>query len=119
MLPIKMRTSLSTLKRHPTEVEREATFDISHTWGRDWCWCCTEKIQALKAAKITWPDDDFGDDIWAITVDGTHCWIQEPQHPTWSMDFDHCSHTHGKAGLNCEFGISVFESKTSLGWRTS
>jgi hypothetical protein len=92
-------------------VEREAIFDISHMWGRDWCWYYTEKIQALKVAKITWPDDNFGDDIWAITVDGTHCWIQEPQHPTWSMDFDYYSHKYGKAGLNYEFGISIFESR--------
>jgi hypothetical protein len=26
------------LKRHPTELEREAMFDISRMWGRDWCW---------------------------------------------------------------------------------
>jgi hypothetical protein len=70
------------LKRYPTEIEREAIFNISHMWGRNSCWFYIEKVQALKAQKITWPEDNFGDDIWAITVDGTHCWIQEPQHPT-------------------------------------
>jgi hypothetical protein len=99
------------LKRYPTEVEREAIFDISHMWGRDWCWYYVEKMQALKAVKITWPEDNFGDDIWGLTVDGTHCWIQEPQHPTWSMDSDFFSHKYGKAGLNYELGISIFESR--------
>jgi hypothetical protein len=36
-----------------------------------------EKIQALKAQKIVWRDENFSDDIFAITVDGMHCWIQE------------------------------------------
>jgi hypothetical protein len=56
------------LKRYPTEIEREAMFGISHMWGRDWCWFYIERVQALKAKKITWPDDNFGDDIWVITV---------------------------------------------------
>jgi hypothetical protein len=69
------------LKRYPTEVEREGMFDISSKWGRDKVWYYVEKIQALKAQKIVWPDDNFGDDIWVLTVDGTHCWLREPQHP--------------------------------------
>ena len=44
------------------------------------------KIQQLKAAKVFWPEDNFGDDLWEITVDGVHFWIEEPQHPTWSQD---------------------------------
>ena len=65
----------------------------------------------LKAVKITWPDNIFGDDILAINVDGTHCWIQEPQHPTLSMDSDYFSHKYGKAGLNYELEVSIFESR--------
>ena len=86
-------------------------FDISKKWGRDWCWFYIEKVQALKAQKITWPDDNFGDDIWVLTVDGTHCWIQEPQHPTWSQDTEYYSHKYNKAGLNYELGISLSESR--------
>jgi hypothetical protein len=99
------------LKRYPTEIEREAIFNISHMWGRNSCWFYIEKVQALKAQKITWPEDDFGDDIWAITVDGTHCWIQEPQHPTWSQDRKYYSHKYNKAGLNYELGISLWQSR--------
>jgi hypothetical protein len=103
--------SLHHLKRYPTKYEREAKFDVSLMWGRDWCWFFVEKIQALKAEKIVWPEDNFGDDIYVITVDGTHCWIQEPQHPAWSQDSWYFSHKYGKARLSYELGISISESK--------
>jgi hypothetical protein len=103
--------ALHHLKRYPTEYEREAMFDVSLMWGRDWCWFFVEKIQALKTQKIGWPEDNFGGDIFAITVDGTHCWLQEPQHATWSQDSRYFSHKYGKAGLAYELGISISESK--------
>jgi hypothetical protein len=99
------------LKRYPTEGEREAIFDISKKWGRNKVWFFVEKVQALKAQKIVWPEDNFGDDIWAITVDGTHCWIREPQHPTWSQDPEWYSHKYNKAGVNYELGISISENR--------
>jgi hypothetical protein len=99
------------LQRYPTEIEREGMFDISAMWGRDWVWYFVEKVQALKAEKIVWPNDYGGDDIWVLSVDGTHCWIQEPQHPTWSQDKSYYSHKYAKAGMNYELGISLSESK--------
>jgi hypothetical protein len=97
------------LKRYPTELEQEAIFDISYRQGCDAVWYFVEKIQALKVVKITWPE--FGvDAIWVITVDGQHCWIQEPQHETWSQDKDYYSHKYGKAGVCYELGISLTES---------
>ena len=98
------------LKRYPTELEQEAIFNISHVCGRDWCWFYIEKVQALKAQKIKWPDNNFGDNIWAITVDGTHCWLQEPQHPTLSKNPAFYSHKYARAGLCYELGISLIES---------
>lgn len=100
------------LKRYPTELEREPIFDIDPMQGRDWVWFFLEKVQALKAEKVYWPD--FGDDIWIITVDGTHVWISEPGHPEWSQDSDYFSHKYGKAGVNYELGISL--SKNQLVW---
>ena len=99
------------LKRYPTELEREAMFDISAVTGRYWVWFYVEKVQALKAVKITWPDDNFGDNIWVLTVDGTHCWIQEPQHPTWSQDSKYFSHKYAKAGMNYELALSISENR--------
>jgi len=94
------------LKRYPTELEREPIFDIDLMEGRDWVWYFLEKVQALKAEKICWPDD-FGGDIWVITVDGTHCWVSEPGHPVWSQDSEYFSHKYGKAGVNYELGIAL------------
>ena len=44
------------LKQYPTELEREPIFDIDHMKGREWVWFFLEKVQALKAEKIIWPD---------------------------------------------------------------
>jgi hypothetical protein len=98
------------LKRYPTELEREGPWDITPRIGREWVWYFLKKIQALKAQKITWPDD-FGTDIWVISVDGTHCWIQEPMHREWSQDPQYFSHKYNKAGLNYEIAISLAEQR--------
>jgi len=103
--------ALHALKRYPTELEREAAFDISHAYGRDWVWFFVYKIRCLKYDKILWPEDNFGDDLWVITVDGTHCWIQEPRHESWSMDTRYFSHKFGKAALNYELGIALSTSR--------
>ncbi len=99
------------LKRYVTESEREAIFDISPKWGRDKVWFYVEKIQALKAQKIVWPADNFGDDIWGPTVDGAHSWLSEPQHPTWSQDSEWYSHKFNRAGVGYELGISISENR--------
>jgi hypothetical protein len=69
-------------------------------------WHYLRKLQALKSEEIVWPDD-WGSDIWIITVDGTHCWIEEPTHPDWSQDRTYYSHKYNKAGVNYELGISI------------
>jgi len=99
--------AMHQLKRYPTEFEREAKFDVNIAWSRDWTWFFIEKIQALKVEKIRWPDDNFGNDIWVVSVDGTHCWIEEPIHPTWSQDSKYFSHKYGKAGMSYELAISL------------
>jgi hypothetical protein len=57
-----------------------------------------------------WPDD-WGEDIWIITVDGTHCWVKEPSHPEWSQDREYYSHKFNKAGVNYELGIAISTSR--------
>ena len=99
------------LKRYPTDLEREAIFDIDEMQGRNRVWFYVEKIRQLKWEKIVWPADNFGNSLWAITVDGVHFWIEEPQHPDWSQDREYFSHKYGHAGLCYELGISISESK--------
>jgi hypothetical protein len=99
------------LKRYPTELEREPLFDIDCSKGRDWVWFYVERIQQLKHEKVSWPADNFGDDLWVLTVDGTHCDTNEPVHAIWSQDKKMFSHKSGQAGWNYELGIALFVSK--------
>ena len=104
--------AMHTLKRYPTEEERQAIFDISPHHGRDVVWFYLEKIQNLKAAKIKWPsDEECEGNVWIISVDGTHCWIEEPKHREFSQDTAFYSHKFNKAGLNYELGILLWESR--------
>jgi hypothetical protein len=98
-----------TLMRYPTNDEREAMFDMNQNDAAKVAWWYIDRIRALKAEKIVWPDDLGKDDEkWIISVDGTHFWIQEPSHPEWSMDTTFYSHKFNKAGLNYELGILLF-----------
>jgi DDE superfamily endonuclease len=102
--------ALNHLRKYPTEDDRESQWDISPKTGRQWVWFYCRKIQALKLTKIVFPDE-WGNDIWIITVDGTHCWINEPQHPDWSQDRQYYSHKFAKAGINYELGIAIGTSR--------
>jgi len=104
--------SLHFLKRYPEEHERAAATGWHRDTCRDWGWYYVERIQALKAIKIIFPDDVFfGYDIWIMSVDGQHCWVHEPGHPEFSIDTEFYSHKYNKAGINYELGIALKESK--------
>lgn len=102
--------ALHFLYRYKRESEREATFDKTPKTLRKWCWYYLKRIQALKAKKIVFPDN-FGEDIWIMTVDGVHCATYEPNHPVFSMDPKYYSHKKKRAGLCYELGIHLYESK--------
>jgi DDE superfamily endonuclease len=46
-----------------------------------------------------------------LSVDGTHCQIEEPKHPTASINKTYYSHKSNSAALNYELGVSIYESK--------
>lgn len=99
------------LKKYPTEKDREYIFKVSEKYSRTMIWKMVENIRALKEIKITWPDDLASDDIWIMSVDGTHCWIAEPGHPEFSQDSSYYSHKFNKAGINYELGIALASQK--------
>jgi len=103
--------SLNFLYRYRRECEREGTFDKSPKTLRKYCWYYLERIQALKEAKIVFPEQFGEDDIWIMTVDGTHSKTNEPIHPVFSQDKEYFSHKHKTSGLSYELGIHLFESK--------
>lgn len=101
---------LHTLKRYPTDENREGPWNMNKDKARTIVWYYLERIQALKAEVIVWPEN-WGDDIWIVSVDGTHCWIKEPTHPDWSQDKEYYSHKYNKAGLCYELAISLSSSR--------
>ena len=96
--------ALYFLRLYPTRGELEQRFDVSKGYLAKKCWEWVARIAALKEEVITFSNPD---DIWIMTVDGTHVWIQEPNHPVFSQDKDYYSHKYNKAGMSCEIGISL------------
>lgn len=103
--------ALHFLKRYYVESERALIYGVDKTTVRKWTWYFIEKIQALKKEKITWPEDDYGNDKWIMSVDGVHCWCQEPKHEVWSMDTKYYSHKYASAGFDYELGVSLSENR--------
>jgi DDE superfamily endonuclease len=102
--------ALHHLKKYPTDLDREGPWDISMKTGRQWVKFYVLRLQALKSLKIVWPAD-WGPCKWIISVDGTHCWIDEPLHPELAQDPSYSSHKFKKAALNYELGISLHASR--------
>ena len=99
------------LRKYPTEDDFERNLNINIHHGRDKIWEMVRRIQLLQFIKITWPDDLGGNNIWIMSVDGTHCWIAEPGHPHFSQDSEYYSHKFNKAGINYELGIALATGK--------
>ena len=99
------------LRKYPTEDDFERNLNINIHHGRDKIWDMVRRIQLLQFIKITWPDDLGGNNIWIMSVDGTHCWIAEPGHPNFSQDSEYYSHKFNKAGINYELGIALATGK--------
>jgi len=102
--------ALHWLRIYPTERERKISLCIGEKTGRKWSWFYSEKIAQLKNELIQWPEN-WGGQVFLITVDGVHFRIQEPAHPTYKRDTKYFSHKSGRAGLDYEIGISIYESK--------
>ena len=99
------------LRKYPTEDDFERNLNINIHHGRDKIWNMVRRIQLLQFIKITWPDELGGNNIWIMSVDGTHCWIAEPGHPNFSQDSEYYSHKFNKAGINYELGIALATGK--------
>lgn len=102
------------LRKYPTEEDGSPRFGMSDRTARDTKWYFIQKIQALKAQKITWPDDwqAAGDiPVFLVSVDGIHCRIFEPTHGAWSKNPTYYSHKFKQSGLAYEVALSVFQNK--------
>lgn len=50
-------------------------------------------------------------ETFLLSVDGTHCRIQEPKHPTRSKNPESYSHKFHQAGLAYELALSVWDDR--------
>jgi len=72
------------------------------------CFICSTCCRSL-LLQIVWPQHWSTNFI--ISVDGVHCKIPEPKHPTLSKDPSFYSHKSNSAGLNYELALSLTEPK--------
>jgi len=77
---------------------------------RDAAWDFVMKIGALKGLKIVFPQPHEWNTTFIISVDGTHCLINEPRDPLLRKNKEWHSHKHHKAGLNYEIAVALFRS---------
>jgi len=103
--------SVYYLRKYPTQDDLERELAVNKGWASTKIWKVMVKIQYLKHKKVAWPDDLGGEDVWILTVDGTHVWIYEPGHPLFSQDSEFYSHKFNKAGINYELGICLASRK--------
>jgi hypothetical protein len=108
----KLHWTLHFLYRYPSELERTNLWKKCANTVRGACWFYTAKIRALKATKIYWPRRGFwkDDDIWVMSVDGTHLLTLEPGDSDIPKDPSYFSYKHHAAGFNYEIGICLFTS---------
>jgi len=100
------------LKRYPTEIEREGITGFCSVTLRKWCWFFVEKIRALKAALIVWPQDhEWGATNFIISVDGVHCLYHEEKHPTMAINPQLFDHKSNGPGLSYELALDLWSSR--------
>jgi hypothetical protein len=100
------------LRKYPTDDDLESQWNRSAKTCREWIWFYVKKIRALKHQKIVWPTEweEESNDIWVMSVDGAHCWIDEPRHEESSRDKNLLARVR-KAGMNYELGVAINDSK--------
>jgi hypothetical protein len=115
--------AIHLLAKYPAENDAERIFSF-HPCGKTFsthAWDLVRKIASLSPEVIVWPDSwrnpdkpEAGDTHFIITVDGTHCPIEEPTLPSFKEQRKFYSHKFESAGLDYEVALSIFEPKCVL-----
>ena len=108
------------LAQYPTEGIAESTFarEVCDRTFRLHSWTIVRKIRSLYPEVIEWPewwgnpdDPDGPETRFIVTVDGTHCKIEEPTCDTFDQQRKYYSHKFKTAGLDYEVALSIYEPK--------
>jgi len=67
------------------------------------------RLAALKELVVVWPTTF--NTRFIVSIDGTHCHVNEPRDPDCRRNKKNYSHKFHKAGVNYEIGVSIFESR--------
>ena len=105
--------SMFFLKGYGTNEHEAGFIGLTEKTVRKHHWCYAQKISALKAQKIVFPEEWSNDDtpIFLYSVDGIHCRIYEPKHATESKNPKFYSHKFKQAALNYELALDLWESR--------
>ena len=106
----KLHWSLHFMYRYPTEKERESAWQKCANTIRLATWYYIDRIRNLKWTKIVWPKFKEND-VWIMTVDGTHLVTLEPGDSEVPKDPSYFSFKHHAAGFNYEVGVDLFASR--------
>ncbi len=101
--PGQLLMSMNWLKLYDTEHVMAGRWGLDEETIRRRVRDCISKIQQLKAAKVVWGGFNE-EDTFIITVDGTHCRIQEVRTDPGAKWY---SHKFNAAGVTYELGIAI------------
>ena len=108
--PEHMLTALFFLRVYPTEDQKVSPLNLDPKTSRKWQWIFVKKIAALKDLKIVWPND-WGQAVFIMSVDGTHCCINEPRDPVMRKHKKWYSHKNSGPGVNYEVALHLWENR--------
>jgi hypothetical protein len=108
--------ALYFLRCYNEETQNATTFDCDPDTCRKWQWVFVRKLAAMKRAKIMWPADNFNDAIFIVSVDGTHCPVNEPIHPTKRKHPEWFSKKENGPALNYELAIDLWQDRVVWSW---
>jgi hypothetical protein len=108
-------SALYFLTVYTTEHQRSGNFDFCEKTCLEKGWNYVQKISALKAEKIGWPQDWVAGNpnllYFLVSVDGIHCSYHEVKHPILPYDPQMYSHKTNQPALSYEVALSLHESK--------
>jgi len=100
--------SIYWLKVYLTEGQMYAKFGKDNEEMRNHIKFYIEKLAALKGIKIVWRDLTELPEIFVLSVDGVHFWINEPR---TNPNANHCSQKNNHAGVGYEIGVLIWHNQ--------
>lgn len=99
---------LFIVRKYPTYDEIESTFDLEPGYASRLGWQWVARFREMLPFVCVFPaEEEWENQVWCMTVDGTHVWRREPKHPELAIDRKTFSHKFNKAGYAYELAISL------------